>query len=63
MQTWENGENPNYGSNFGHPPPPKKKKIISFFLSFTSTSHKFFLAIILYNLKENQWTKLDFVSL
>ena len=43
-------------------PPQKKKKIISFFLSFTSTSHKFFLVIILYNLKENQWTKLDFVS-
>ena len=45
------------------PLPPPQKKIISFFLSFTSTSHKFFLAIILYNLKENQWTKLDFVSL
>ena len=29
-----------------------------FFVSFTSTSYTLFQANILYNLKENEWTKL-----
>ena len=47
MQTWENDENPNFGL-------PK-----IFCVSFTSTSSILFQAIILYNLKEYYWTKLE----
>ena len=50
MQIWENGKNTKLGPNFGPP---------NFLVSFTSTRYTLFQSIILYNLKENYWTKLE----
>ena len=57
-QTWDNGKNPSFGSDFDTFWPKFDPKV--FFVGFTSARYYTLLqAIILSNIKENQWIKLE----
>ena len=60
-RAWENNEKPNLMPHFDSFCPNLGKTM--FFVSFTFSSSKtLFLAIILWNLKEGHWTKLQKIA-